>query len=1008
MPVLEGVQLQPWFTSSVTDKGLKLIREQKIEGFHCIRNVVGAVVDGKALVTLQFEKSEKLHQGFIIRTRYCGLCRTRADKEGCEHLAALAILSLIVPKGGTKAIPIPLAFSGSNWEKIGLFLYEWLSKCKYKVRSSREEGCSSWKIMLEQGFVRVGLPEAWRHQGEILLSGGREEPTGQKLDKVFKLLEKQLLALTMSVTERALAETGNSSIGWKRDTSFWTWLARMLFCFHEGVLPEIHHVPEDTFSFSLSLEPKRGQGSLHAVIPGMKIWDLVRKVGFPEKEAAILPKARECFRVFFNTENALQIEPCLHLADGRILVRQDLSGSRFAGGYYLEGEGFLPVIRLSAEGIVKKSHQRESLPLMGFLQSEADKDSPFIVEPNDIQAFLDVNRKALAHPDNIVDPDLQVLKVHALPERLVIDSYEEHDDWCYLSCRYGFGNIYITINDIRTARKKKLTCLPGKQWLQIDGTPLSWLYDLADDRFVADGSGRVRLSYKEMLALTAVVPDVAISLKDKPLQKRLSALLDSACWTDDSYPGQVPEHLRSYQVGGLAWLNQLYRLGIGGLLADDMGLGKTHQALALLQRAQRDGLKIVVCPASVVLNWAEKIERFYKGLNYIIYYGPQRDLEASGKNGLILTTYGVVRQDLRQLRQLSFDLIILDEIQHLKNRNTATHKSIVNLNGRVKIGLTGTPIENSLQDLHSIFDICLPGLLGSEREFDLFYNQPITEAGDTGAKERLSRLVRPFILRRTRRQVLTELPEIIEDDRICELSDDQIGLYRQIIKDRETDVKGFMDETARIPTMNILAIITRLKRVCNHPCLVQGSDDPEEYKSGKWDLFVELAAELLAAEMKFVVFSQYTGMLELIEKYLQTMGIGFCSLKGDMPAGKRQKMIAEFNENPACNVFCASLLAGGVGIDLTGAQAVIHYDRWWNPAKEEQATARVHRMGQKHVVQVFRLITRGTLEEKIHTLITKKRELAGAMIQEDEVGIIKQMDRRQLAELFHLSPSLYS
>jgi len=254
--------------------------------------------------------------------------------------------------------------------------------------------------------------------------------------------------------------------------------------------------------------------------------------------------------------------------------------------------------------------------------------------------------------------------------------------------------------------------------------------------------------------------------------------------------------------------------------------------------------------------------------------------------------------------------------------------------------------------------------------------------------------------------VLTELPEIIEDNRICELSDDQISLYREVLKGREQDLEELADDAAAIPYMNILATITRLKQICCHPCLVQDCQDPTEYNSGKWDLFVELAEELLAADMKFVVFSQYTGMIALIENYLQTAGISFSSLKGDMPVGKRQKMIGEFKNNSDCRVFCASLLAGGIGIDLTSAQAVIHYDRWWNPAREEQATARVHRMGQKNVVQVFRLITKGTLEEKIHSLMNKKRALTTSLLQEDEAGIIKRMDRRQLAELFSFAPAI--
>ncbi len=195
-------------------------------------------------------------------------------------------------------------------------------------------------------------------------------------------------------------------------------------------------------------------------------------------------------------------------------------------------------------------------------------------------------------------------------------------------------------------------------------------------------------------------------------------------------------------------------------------------------------------------------------------------------SGIILTTYGVVRQDLEQLRMCSFDIILLDEIQNLKNRKTAIHQAVASLNGRVKIGLTGTPIENSLQDLRSLFDICLPGLLGSERQFERLYVQPITENGNTEVRERLGRLIHPFILRRSRAQVLTELPEIIEDNRLCELSDDQISLYREVIKDREKDLEELESDTAAIPYMNILATITRLKRICCHPCLVQGCNDP--------------------------------------------------------------------------------------------------------------------------------------------------------------------------------------
>ena len=1009
LPVLESVQLRPWFASSTLDKGLRLLREQRLDGFYSLRNATGGLIEKTGVVALQFEQSAKLHQGFIIRNRYCSLCHPKQDQKGCVHMAALAILSLVQPAESVKPIPAPLAFAGSGWQKIGAFLYEWLSRTPSEVTITVKKGVSTREIIPAEGLVRVGIPESWARQADLLFSLAGPQPDTKKPKNGFALLTSQLQSWIKTPDERFLESRGTSSKGWKRDSSFWVWLARMLFLLHGQGLPEIHRDPV-TSLFQLRLGRDGQPGSLTLTLPRARTWELVREVFPSSEEARILPSARESYRVFFHKDNSLEVEPCLRLEDGRTLARQDLVDHRFAGVYYLDGEGFLPTVRLPSRGTISKPSDRTAaLPLFGFMENELNRDAPFTVAPGDIPDFLEANRQALSFPDNIVDPDLLHLRVRAIPDRLIIDSFEERDDWCYLSCRYGLGNTAISLDDIITARKRGQALLPGSQWLQVDGTPLSWLHELADSRLVEDGSGRIRLSYREMIALSAVIPDIEMSFRQKPLRKRLAGLLDPATWTDDASLEQAPAHLRPYQLGGLAWLSQLVRIGVGGLLADDMGLGKTHQGLALLQSAARkggEGLMLVVCPASVLLNWAEKIDRFYEGMDYAVYYGPQRDLDVARERGLILTTYGVVRQDLELLRSHPFEIILIDEIQHLKNRNTATHQAVAALNGRVKIGLTGTPVENSLQDLRSLFDICLPGFLGSERAFGRMYVQPITEAGNVEVKERLGRLIHPFILRRNRKQVLTELPDIIEDDRLCELSDDQVGLYRKIIADKEMDLEGLADDTTAIPYMNILAAITRLKQICDHPCLVKGCDNSEEYSSGKWDLFVELTAELLASEMKFVVFSQYVGMLALIERYLGDAGIGFASLKGDMPVGKRQKMIDAFNEDPGCRVFCASLLAGGVGIDLTGAQAVIHYDRWWNPAKEEQATARVHRMGQKHVVQVFRLITRGTLEEKIHSLISKKRELAETLIQEDEAGIIKQMDRRQLAELFQLSPGL--
>lgn len=1006
-PVLEGAQLQPWFSTAMLDKGLELIRGNKISDFHCIRNGVGALIDRGATVTLQFEKSAKLHQGFMIRNSLCGLCDLNTNEKNCEHKAALAILSLIVPTGQSKAVPVPLAFAESNWLKIGLFLHEWLSRASYKVHCVSEEGFSLWEITSTEGAIKAAIPGSWVRQGEQLFPGNSRKK--EKAEERFTLLNKQLQLWTMTTSERQLEHAGSCSIGWQKDTSYWVWLARMFYIFHGDKLPEFQRDAASS-SFFLHIGDNSKSGALTIFLPKAKTWELVRSISFPPEQVRILPAAKECFRVFFNKDNTLEITPSLHLKDGRIIDRPNLVENRFSGAYYLDDEGFLPTTRLPAEGIIKNPTKPvAALPLLGFLQNEETRDTPFTVAPNDIPAFLERNQKQLQFPVNLVDPDLLQLQIREFPDQLVIDSFEDRDDWCYLSCRFDLGKSRITLNDIAKAREQNLTCLPGKKWLQIDATPLSWFYELAEERVDAEGSGTIRLSYREILALTAIIPEVKISIKKKLLRQRLSDLLNVTSWTDDTSLIQVPGHLRPYQRNGLAWLDRLFRFSIGGLLADDMGLGKTHQGLALLQavaRHDKKSLMMVVCPPSVVLNWAAKIDEFFPTLDYNVYHGPKRELTKVQRNGIIITTYGVVRQDQEQLRMWAFDIILLDEIQHLKNRKTGVHQAVANLNARVKIGLTGTPVENSLQDLRSLFDICLPGLLGTARQFERLYSQPITENGNTRVRERLGRLIHPFILRRSREQVLTELPKVIEDNRLCELTNDQVDLYREIIAGRRKELWELESGTAAIPYMNILATITRLKQICCHPCLIQGSDDPKDYSCGKWDLFVELTAELLAADMKFVVFSQYTSMLKLIERYLQEAGIHFSSLKGNMSVGKRQNMVENFNENPNCRVFCASLLAGSVGIDLTSAQAVIHYDRWWNPAREEQATARVHRMGQKNVVQVFRLITKGTLEEKIHQLITKKRELANSLIQEDEAGIIKQMDRQQLAELFQFSPTI--
>ena len=1009
LPVMEEVQLKPWFSRVTLDEGLSLIRDSRISAFHVLRGAVGACIDFKSSVTLQFDESRKLAQGFVLRNNYCGLCGAAAQRQRCPHMAAVAILSLVTPSGQAKARPVSLAFGESHWAKIGDFFYDWLSRGKYTVSCTRRERSYFWHFVTPDGGLELHLPLAWQPLAAELFPGKLAEYEGGAGTAHAARLIGELQVLTMTAGERQLQNAGSVSVGWKRDNAFWSWLARMLFVGHGDAVPELTGNSAGS-GFRLWLGTAGDPGSFSLDLPRDKTWEVIKHIPFTRETVRILPAAQECYRVFFNDTDCVEVHPSLRLVDGRILDRQDLSGKSFAGAWYLEGEGFLPASRLPAEGQFRNPRrQAVSLPLLGFLQKEEQKDTSFTVAPNDLAVFLRENEKPLRFTGNIVDSRLLELTICDFPERLIIDSFAEEGDWIDLGCRYALGDATFTLDVIREAGRQQLSCLPGRQWLKLEGTPLSWFYELVGERFDGGGNGLIRLSYLELFRLTALIPDVEIAVQEESGKKRLARMLDTGMWADGSMLTSIPCHLRLYQSNGLAWLVRLAQFGIGGLLADDMGLGKTHQGLALFQILLEDNPKsaiLVVCPASVVLHWVEKIDTFYPGLSYDIYYGPGRNLEKAGAHNIIITTYGVVRQDFDRLQNLQFDVMLLDEIQQAKNHTTAIHQAVAGLNSRVKIGLTGTPVENSLQDLRSLFAICLPGFLGSERQFARQYVQPITEGGNGEARERLKRLIHPFILRRTRAQVLQELPDVIEDNRLCTLSDDQARLYRKVLAGSAREIEGLADNTTPISYMHVLATITRLKQVCCHPYLLKGGSEPQRYSCGKWDLLLELSDELLGADMKFVVFSQYLGMLELIEGHFREAGIGVARLRGDMTTGKRQKMIEQFNNDCDCRVFCASLLAGGVGIDLTGAQAVIHYDRWWNPAKEEQATARVHRMGQKKVVQVFRLITVDTLEEKIHRLLEEKRQLAGSLMHEDEAWIIKQMDREQLAELFRAVPGL--
>ncbi|MBM3198593.1 MAG: DEAD/DEAH box helicase, partial [Chlamydiae bacterium] len=381
-------------------------------------------------------------------------------------------------------------------------------------------------------------------------------------------------------------------------------------------------------------------------------------------------------------------------------------------------------------------------------------------------------------------------------------------------------------------------------------------------------------------------------------------------------------------------------------------------------------------------------------LSIYVYHGQDRQVEKlQCACDVIITSYGIVRSDVKIFGSIPFEVVIYDEIQQAKNIKSRTHKALSLLQVTTAIGLTGTPIENHMLELKALFDLLLPHYLPSQTQFNQQFVLPIEKEKDEQARDLLARLVKPFILRRKKSEVLLELPEKTEEIAYCDLSFEQEKLYKQLVSHYQRLIE--QDQQ----TMHIFALFTKLKQLCDHPCLLTGEvHHYDKHTSGKWDLFVELLREARESRQKVVVFTQYLQMLDICKLYLSAQGIGFTEIRGS--TRDRKAALEQFRLDPQCEVFLASLQAAGVGIDLTAASVVIHYDRWWNPAKENQATDRVHRMGQSRGVQVFKLLCKHTLEERIHELILKKGKLLDHIVGFDEQDVLKSLTKEELYALF--------
>ena len=449
--------------------------------------------------------------------------------------------------------------------------------------------------------------------------------------------------------------------------------------------------------------------------------------------------------------------------------------------------------------------------------------------------------------------------------------------------------------------------------------------------------------------------------------------------------------LREYQKDGYMWLRRLAHWGVGACLADDMGLGKTIQALALVQARSKEGPSLVIAPASVCRNWVKEAEKFTPNITPYFYNadGRHKLLENASPADLIVATYGLLQQDIRHFEKVQFANIILDEAQAIKNRSAKRTKAALRLQGDFRLITTGTPIENHLGELWTLFQFINPGLLGSIDSFNDKFAGPIERYKDGDVRNSLRKLIQPFILRRRKRDVLTELPEKTEVELHVEMSKEEIAFYEAL---RRTAIQNLEGEDGTKP-LQILAEITRLRQACCHPHLV---DTSVQIASAKLEALDGILNELIESEHKVLIFSQFVKYLKIIEKYINKKGFAYQYLDGSTPLKKRQQAIDDFQSGNG-DIFLISLKAGGTGLNLTAADYVVHMDPWWNPAVEDQASDRAHRIGQTRPVTVYRMITQGTIEEKIINLHNHKRELADSLLSGSDVA--GKLSSKQLLEL---------
>ncbi len=732
--------------------------------------------------------------------------------------------------------------------------------------------------------------------------------------------------------------------------------------------------------------------------------DLYGQEEFLERMSPIFVQAEYNPKLFLDEEGSLltlQIQNIYETEHGEIILNgpdPDLQ----TGSYQFEGSSFL--IRRDQEA---ETQLLNKLTQMDF---QARHNALWFLEPEEAINFLLDSYPLLVQDYRVFgEQNLSRYKVRLSPPNVVAKVESEEDEkWFNLELEVEYGDVQVPIEKIWKAWTE------GKRYVQLkDGSytslPESWLkkvgHKLQAMGLDPEKPPKTKYENHEVPVLDNILNEVEDVQADSFWNELREKLHSFEEVKQIDPPENLEAEMRPYQIQGLSYLNFLHEYHFGGILADEMGLGKTLQTLAFLlylKENNRPGPNLIIVPTSVLPNWEREAAKFVPTMRQLVIYGSRREemFKEIKNSDIVITTYALLRRDLEEITKHEYNAIILDEAQNIKNPNTITARSVRKVKGKFKLCLSGTPIENNLLELWSLFEFLMPGFLGSQHAFQKGFVKPIKD-GDEESLEYLRNRVKPFILRRTKTKVAEDLPPKMEHVYYSALMDDQQELYAGLAKKLKEQVLQRVDEKGISGSqMSILDALLKLRQICCHPKLLK-LDMPgvnTNMSSGKFEAFKDLVTNIVDDGHNVLVFSQFVQMLQIIRSWLNMHKIPHAYLDG--ASKDRVEQVDKFNNDPNTPIFLISLKAGGTGLNLTAADYVIHYDPWWNPAVEDQATDRTHRIGQTKKVFSYKMISENTVEEKILKLQEQKKGVAEAIIPGQNAW--KNLTRDDLEMLFEV------